>query len=303
MRLPYVDELIIKKITDETVRWTAVRTGELDYVQRPPINIVRDEIKNPTPGVVTLLPQPVGNEWIYFNCTKAPFNDKRVRQAVAYCLDKEEIVKAAFWGMGETINNQPFLNRSRFYIPVKDREVDRKKAKQLLAEAGYPNGFDVKFLQYQYPKHLDLATAIIGQLKEIGVNGTINLIDRAPYAKMMKNGEYTISARGDSERMDPDDYYYMRFHSSEIGSNNWSGYVNKDLDSLVEKGRRIVKWEDRVPVYREVIEILKEDVPTFCISKSIIAVAFKDYVKGHEAGMATWFGYHQGGMKMVWLDK
>ena len=95
----------------------------------------------------------------------------------------------------------------------------------------------------------------------------------------------------------------MRFHSSEIGSNNWSRYVNKEIDDLVEKGRITWKWEDRVPIYKKVIEIIMEDLPIFYIGKQINALAHRDYVKGHEYGMATWFGYHHGGLKKVWLDK
>ena len=103
--------------------------------------------------------------------------------------------------------------------------------------------------------------------------------------------------------MDPDDAFYNRLHSSEIGNNNWSRYNNKELDDLLEKGRATTKWEDRVPIYSKVVEIIKEDLPMLYFAKAINGVAHRDYVKGHEYGMATWFGYHHGGMKKVWLDK
>ena len=142
---------IVKKIVDETVRWTALRAGDLDYIQHSSGKSRPAGTEEADPGRSWwCCPTPWEMPMIYFNCSKPPFDNKKVRQAVAYAIDKKEIVKAAFWGLGEIVNNQPFLNRSRMYIPVKDREVDLAKAKQLLAEAGYPNGFKTEFLEYSY---------------------------------------------------------------------------------------------------------------------------------------------------------
>jgi peptide/nickel transport system substrate-binding protein len=302
-RLPYLHGIYVKKIVDETVRWSALRAGDLDYIQHPPAKLVLQELKKPTPGVVVVLPQPVGNALIYFNVSKPPFDNKKVRQAVAYAIDKKEIVNAAYWGLGEPVNNQPFLNRSRMNIPVKDREVDLAKAKQLLVEAGYPNGLKTEFLEYSYAMVTDPCQVIMGQLQKIGIEGSMQVIDRAPYYVKMRKGEYSVSVTSDTERLDPDDAYYMRLHSGEIGKNNWSSYSNKELNELLEKGRTTWKWEDRVPIYQKVVEIIKEDLPIFYFAKMVIPIAYRDYLKGHGAGAATWFGYYGGGMKKVWLDK
>ncbi len=71
----------------------------------------------------------------------------------------------------------------------------------------------------------------------------------------------------------------------------------------LEQGRTKWRWEERLPIYQKVIEIIKEDLPLLYLSKSIIPLAYRDYVKEFGAGMATWFGYHGGGFKKVWLDK
>ena len=173
--------------------------------------------------------------------------------------------------MGEVVNNQPFLNRSRMYIPVKDREMDLAKAKQLLTEAGYPQGFKTEFLEYSgYTSDIDGSQVAVGQLKQIGIEATIKVIDRAPYFESMRKGDYQISLRGDSERLDPDDAYYLYLHSGEIDKNNWSRYANKELDDLLEKGRTTWNWEDRAPIYQKVVEIIKEDLPILYLAKSVI---------------------------------
>jgi peptide/nickel transport system substrate-binding protein len=119
----------------------------------------------------------------------------------------------------------------------------------------------------------------------------------------MRDGDYFISVRGDTERLDPDDAYYMRFHTSEMGKDNWSMYSNKEMDALLEKGRATWKWEDRAPIYQKVVEIVKEDLPIIYLAKTKYPLVFRSYVKGVEGGASTWFGYYGGGMKKVWLDK
>jgi len=303
-RLPYLDSIFVKKIVDPVVRWTALRAGDLDYIPDPPRKACVEAMKNPVPGIVTVMTQPVGNTWMWFNVKKPPFDNKKVRQAIAHAIDKEELIRASLWGMGESVNNQPFLNRSRMYVPVQDREVNLPKAKQLLAEAGYPDGFSTEFFEPAgFVSDLDGCQSVIGQLKKIGINATMKVIDRVPWVKGMREGDYSICLRGDTERLDPDDAFYMYLHSQEIGTNNWSQYSNKELDGLLVKGRTAWKWEDRVPIYKKVVEIIKEELPILYLTKTVIPIVHRDYVKGHEFGASTWFGYHGGGMKRVWLDK
>ena len=302
-RLPYLDSIYIKKIVDESVRWTALRTGDLDYINLPPRNVVLEQTKKPTPGVVTVMPQPVAYTAIIFNTSKPPFDNKKVRQAIAHAIDKKELITAAYWGLGEPVNNQAFSSRSRMYVPVKDREVDLAKAKQLLAEAGYPNGFKTEFSTFSDATYVDGCNAAVGQLKKVGIEATIKVTDRAPFYEASRKGEYAIGFRGDSERLDPDDAYYLWLHSGEVDKNNWSRYRNREFDALLEKGRTTWKWEERMPIYQKVIEIVKEDLPLLYLAKSIIPLAYRDYVKGFEAGMATWFGYHGGGFVKTWFDK
>jgi peptide/nickel transport system substrate-binding protein len=302
-RLPYLDGVHVRKIVDDTVRLTALRAGDIDYCAAPPNSVLAKAIlEKPIPGVVMDY-IVVGNHMIWFNLTKPPFDNKKVRQAIAYAIDKKEMVKAIFWGLGETINDQPFLKESRFYIPVQDREVDLAKAKQLLAEAGYPNGFKTELFEFSMGVYLAGAEVVIGQLKKIGIEATMKVIDRAPYYSMMRKGDYNISFGDYDERFDWDDAFYMYFHSGEIGKNNYTGYRNKELDALLEKGRATWRTEERRPIYKQVIDILKEDLPALYISKSVTGNAFRDYLKGFRKGFGSRFSWYGGGAKYWWLDK
>ena len=303
MRLPYLDGIWIKGVAEDVVRWTGLRAGDFDYINIVPRKIAVEEQKKPTPGIVTMITQPVGVAWIYMNTSKPPFDNKKVRQAIGYCIDKEEILKGAYYSLGEVCNNQPFLNRSRLYAPVQDRKMDREKARQLLAEAGYPKGFKCEIPCSTESYSVDSANVFVGQLKTIGIEATVLAIEWVQLMVKLRNGDFTMSFQGDSERLDPDDAFYMRLHSSEIGKNNNSFYNNKEMDKLLEQGRTLWKWEDRRPVYQKVVELIKEDLPILYVGKAINPIGWRDYVKGHEGGMSTWFNYYHGGMKKVWLDK
>jgi len=302
-RLPYMSGVHVKKIVDETVRWTALRAGDLDWIINPPYNAAQLAMKNPEPGIVVARTRPAGTTFIYFNVSKSPFDNPKVRQSVAYAIDKEELIKAGLWGFGEPVNNQPFVDRSPMYIPVMDRKVDLARARQLLAEAGYANGFRTEFLQDLTTQYLTASEYVLGPLRKIGIEATIKVLDRAPWTLSMRKGEFSISVRGDSERLDPDDAFYIYLHSAEIGKNNYSRYVNKELDALLEKGRTSWQWQDRLPYYKKVIEIIREDLPILYLAKQTNPIAYRDYVKGYVGGVGGWFSYYGGGMKRTWIDK
>jgi len=302
-RLPYLDSIYLQKIVDDNVRLTGLRAGDLDIASGPPLNIAAKAILEKPISGIFMDYESVGNNWIFFNVTKPPFDNKKVRQAVAYALDKKEILKAVFWGLGDIVNNQPFLNLSRFYIPVQEREVNLDKARQLLAEAGYPNGFKTEFLGFSLNYDVAGAEVVSGQLKNIGIDATIKVIDRAPYYSMMRRGDYSISFRGADERYDWDDAYYMFFHSSEIGKNNFSRYNNKTLDDLLEKGRTTWKWEERIPIYKKVVEHLWEELPVLFLYKPAVGYALQEYVKGFRKGFSTRYAWYRGGAKYWWIDK
>ena len=301
--LPYVDAVSMKKIVDDTVRLAAVRAGDLDCTSGPPLNVLAKAIlEKPIPGIF-MDHLGIGNMYLHFNFSKAPFNDKRVRQAIAYAINKDEMLKAVFWGLGDVLNNQAAVKKSRFYIPVEDRKEDLAKARQLLTEAGYPNGFKTEFFQFSLNYYMSGAEVLIGQLQKIGIEAKLKVIDRAPYYSMMRKGEFDLAIGNIVEIFDWDDAYYNHFHSQQIGKNNWSRYQNKEMDALLEKGRRTMKWEDRVAIYKKVIEMTRDDLPGLFLLKPVQGLAMRENVKGYRPGFALRFAWHGGGTKYWWLDK
>lgn len=301
-RLPRADSVWLKKMPDESVRMAALRAGDVDFIETPPLNTIAAEKKKPTPGITIDYDLP-GNNVIWFNNEKPPFNNKNLRHAVAYAINKKELQDGAFWGLVPPLNNQPFPNDSRFYIPVQVREQNIAKAKQLLAEAGYPNGLKIELFQFQYTTHLAIAQVVLDQLRKVGIEGTIKIVDRAPYFKSMRGGEYNISCGSLSERLDWDDAYYPYFHSSEIGKNNWARYKNPEIDKLVTQGRTTWEMEERRPIYKKVVDILIEDLPVLYTIDSVVGYGFRNTLKGFVPGFATRTSFFGGGVKYWWIGK
>src|SRR5262249_18284921 len=94
---PYLDKVIFKAIADDTVRLTGLQTGELQWAMQVPLQKV-DELKTSATDIKATVGKPYLPDRITFNCGQPPFNDKRVRQAIAWCINRDEIVKVAFFG-------------------------------------------------------------------------------------------------------------------------------------------------------------------------------------------------------------
>jgi len=75
------------------------------------------------------------------------------------------------------------------------------------------------------------------------------------------------------------------------------------MDGLLERGRTLWKWEDRMPVYKKIVEIVKEDLPILYLAKPINPSAWRDYLSGYKAEASTWIVYYRGGLKYAWFDK
>jgi peptide/nickel transport system substrate-binding protein len=103
--------------------------------------------------------------------------------------------------------------------------------------------------------------------------------------------------------LDWDDAYYLYFHSSEIGQNNWTRYTSKELDKLLEQGRSTWKTEDRKPIYEKVIKILMEDLPMLVTVDSVVGYGFRNDLKGFVPGFGTRYAFFGGGVKYWWIEK
>ena len=249
-------------VPESTNRTIELESGNVDIALEIPttdLNRVRD-----TEGL-QLLEQPArATTLLGMNCSKAPLDDVRVRQAISHALDVPTLVKAI---KGDTVEvaYSEISSNMKYYKEITDSHVyDVEKAKELLKEAGYENGFEISILVDEKKENLDIATVAQQMLQAVGIKVKINTMEFATMCAeaYAGNSELFIVGWG-SGTMDPDTVLFNCFHSSNAvdGGNNWARFVNDKADELLEKSRVVFDDDERAAVYGEIQDLLAEECP------------------------------------------
>lgn len=292
--LPYVDGVVFKPIPDETVRVTNLLAGEVDWVDGIPPSRVTEMA---TSGEVIVGKVNAGDYWyIGVNTTRKPFDDVRVRQAIAYAIDRKEVTEAAMWDIA-TANQGPIPSNSFWYNDYQPYDQDLDKARQLLAEAGYPNGFDTEFMPTTaYEETVRAAQVLQAQLSQIGINAEIRTLEWTTWLQEEGEGNFDMYLCGWLNMYDPDQYFYSQHHSGEIY--NFTGYSNPKADELMEAGRVETDLAARKAIYDELQKIIIDDSPYIYLYNPAKVHAWQPYVRGYVV-----YGDGAIHLKSVWLQR
>ncbi len=249
-------------VPEGTNRTIELESGNVDIALEIPttdLNRIRD-----TEGL-TLLEQPArATTLLGMNCSKAPLDNVLVRQAISHALDVPTLVKAI---KGDTVEvaYSEISSNMKFYKEIPESHVyDVEQAKALLAEAGYPDGFEISILCDEKKENLDIATIAQQMLQAVGIKVKINTMEFATMCAeaYAGNSELFIVGWG-SGTMDPDTVLFNCFHSSNAveGGNNWARFVNEEADALLEQSRVVFDDAERGAVYAEIQDLLAEECP------------------------------------------
>jgi peptide/nickel transport system substrate-binding protein len=294
--LPYLDGAMLRVIVNETVGVTEMRTGTLDvYSQILPRNY--SAIKS-APDV-DMIPYPWYGQvnYLIFNFQKAPFNDLKMRQAAIYALDRESMAKAIgqgvglpayyYWGPGD-LGYDESVPRYNF---------DLNKSKQLVKDAGYPNGVDVPCDTFSLDMLQRTGEAIKQFWDQAGIRTTLGVEERTAFVSKLQVSNFQVanSYRG-SVDIDPDSYSYRL---TTDGTFNFSHFSSADMDKCMEEGRNTVEDAKRIAIYKRCQQIMYENLPYESIWTNPLVLLVSKKVKGWEPFMYT----SLAGLRNVWLDK
>ena len=221
---------------------------------------------------------------LYLNESVEPFNDIRVRQALCYAINKQDILHFVSDGKGTTIGSSMYPSFGKYFLPeLSDMyPQDIEKAKELLTQAGYPDGFTMEItVPSNYSQHMDTAQVLKEQLKQIGVTANINLVEWDTWlneAYINRNYESTVigvdastlSARALLERFVSD------------APNNFTNYQNEQYDETFAKARASIDDEEKTKYYKECETILAEDAANVYIQDLPELVALNKKYAGYE---------------------
>lgn len=262
---PKLDQVVFRSIPDNSARLNALLSGEIDLA---------DGI-TPSDGATVegddklqLFERPSMNVgYLGLTTTREPFDDPKVRQAMNHAIDKQAIVDAFFEGRGEIAKNPMPPVISGYNDSIEDYDYNPEKAKELLAEAGLPDGFEMELYAMPVPRPYmpdgqKVAEAIQKNLADVGVTAKIVSFEWATYLEKAANGEadaFLLGWTGDNG--DADNFLYVLLDQDNIGSNNYTYYKNQELHDILIEAQTEVDEDKRNDLYGKAQEIIHEDAP------------------------------------------
>ena len=301
--LPHLDALTLKPVPDGTVRLTALKTGDAGFVQLIPLESLAELQAAPSKDyVVRNVKGGGGFSAIILNSKKPPFNDVRVRRAVAMAVDKKEVALGVWRGFSQPINEW-MPPGTPFFFNHPDRKVDVEAAKKLLAEAGIAKGTKLTHTVGQTANLLPAAQVFQAQLTRIGIDLQLEVLDWPAYIKRQRALDFTSTNTNFFPKVDPDDAYYRYFHSKGGANELSGGYANPAADKLLEDGETTVDAGKRAEDYRRLVQLLDDEVPVVTTGLGDAAVGWRTPVKGFEPHIIGLLAYPGGGLPNVWLER
>jgi len=263
---PRVQNLIFQVVPEGSTRVLQVEQGQAQIDADVTTQDYQSALHNSKVKIYTQPGETINGVGMTVNVK--PFNNKLVRQALNYAVNRSALATGLFKGLAQPMNSflpPPIWSWSK---SIKGYPYNVAKAKKLLKEAGYPHGFSTTLLAYTNPRGYDpnpegLALAVQQELKAIGVKVTIKNIDFTSYLNTIRSpknkGMYLDGWSGDNG--DPDDFLYEMFASAMIPVGNTNHLRDAKLDSLLNQARHAQKQSTRVRLYHRAQVVLNDDAP------------------------------------------
>ena len=278
----YLDKVTFKVAGDSNAIVTGLKGGSIDMYPRinstESAQLAGDQELAIYEGGMNLI------QALYLNNKEKPFDDVKVRQAMCYAVNRQEVLDMMANGKGTIIGSSMFPAFEKYYMPeLADRyPQDIEKAKQLLKEAGYPDGFEMTMtVPNNYQQHIDTAQVLAEQLKQVGIDAKIQLVEWDSWL-----GETYAERKFQSTVVGIDAAYLSgralleRFTSQ--ADTNFINYSNPEYDRLYEQVRKSTDEQEQIKLYQEMETLLSEDAANVYIqdmaSEVVLRKDFGGYV-------------------------
>ncbi|MGD8485633.1 MAG: ABC transporter substrate-binding protein [Chloroflexota bacterium] len=272
---PSLDGVTYRFIPDPTVALTNIQAGEAHWTDNLPEQQV-NSLKDSTDIVVDAVPS---NDYWYFapNQAREPFNDARVRQALAYGIDRGAIVQAATFG-NAAVNQTAIPATSGWYFEYAPYTRDLDMARSLLEEAGVDQlAMDLMVVASEN-QAVTSAQVIAANLAEIGVTVNISQLDVSTWLADQADGNFDAFLWSWIGNLDPSDFYYAQHHSS--GGFNAQGYSNPDVDALLDEAAAETDRDARKALYDQAAQLIVDDASYIYMYNPEIVMAYSPDVEG-----------------------
>jgi len=255
-----MDEIMIKTIVDDNARILALQAGEVDAINYPPFNRVADLKADPNLQILTF--PSTFTTYITLNNREAPLNDVRVRQALSYAIDRQALIDSVNFGVGTPAKGFRAPGTLYYNDQLVGWPLDVEKAKSLLAEAGYPNGFNLTMeIVTGREMHQQIATLVKDMWAKIGVNLTIVPLESGLYNDHYYNNQFQVHINGWTDDIpDPSEgvSYAMVYKTSQCFHTGWH---SDEVDKMAADALKLPNGPEREAIYKQLQQIFNDNVP------------------------------------------
>jgi peptide/nickel transport system substrate-binding protein len=299
-KLPYLDKVMFKFIIEPSTLVAALQTGEVDGVNGVAPQFVPALKGNAKLDVYTV----VGGNWrcVHFNLAREPFSDLNLRRAVAFAIDRDEIVKKVEFGEAVVAHGPISPPMTGFWDPAfssgkNGQYFDLAQAQALVKKSKHPNGVEVTLLSPNSGTSPRVCEALQAQLAKIGVKLKLEVQDIPTFRRRWLQDKQwdMVQVQWDAD-LDPDETIYPELHSKEAwNAGKWN---NPEFDRLVESARAEADQKKRKRFYEDAVKLIVQDAPVAVIFHANEQKAFQKYVRGFQVIPANLMNMHA-----VWLDR
>ncbi|HDR1426840.1 TPA: ABC transporter substrate-binding protein [Pasteurella multocida] len=281
-----IDRLVFSITPDASVRYAKLQKGECHAAPYPnPADIA----KLKADSNITLLTKPGLNVgYLNFNVQKAPFDNVKVRQALNYAVNKDAIIESVYQGAGQVAKNPIPPTMWSYNDEVKDYAYDPEKAKALLKEAGFENGFETDLwampVSRPYnPNARRMAELVQADWEKVGVKAKIVSYEWGKYLKRMRAGDHQTGMMGwTGDNGDPDNFLNTLLSCAAVESgSNYANFCHKEFNDLVTKAAQVTDPAERTALYQQAQLVFKEQAPWITIAHSTTYFPVRKEVKGY----------------------
>ena len=268
---PETENLIMKVIPETSQRTIALETGEVDLAYDLAVNDI-PKVNSDDKLTVYEIPSPTC-WYVSMNMNKKPFDNPKVREAMSMAIDRQTIIDTINAGSGQTAD--AIIAPAVFgYYSTGVKEYNPTKAKELLAEAGYPNGFSTTLWVNDNQSRIEMCQAMQAMLLEVGVQCNLEVLEFGSFISRTTAGDHDLAYFGWTTSSGDADYsYYSLEHSTQQGAaGNRSFLADPDVDKLIEEARSNTNEEERKELYKELaikLDEINNNIPVYYSSINV----------------------------------
>ncbi len=295
---PYLDEIYMQGVKDNTVRVAMLRTNETDIIYNAEVRAIDSPLIKRDPNLKVADLHGSSTAILHFNASKAPFDNKALRQAVSYGINRQQFVDVVLGGAGDPRSTLIAAGWASS-LDLKPVSYDAQIAKQKLAEAGYSSGVTISMGCPPSGVYADQCEFTQAMLKPIGINVDIKVIDATGYFLMTDQGYFRNPGFGTSRwahRVDPHQLNQALFHKD--GFKVIGTYSNTQLNNLIDQAATIYDIAKAKPMYDQIQTIAAQEALAPTLGWINAFQPMRKNVQGYIA-YPTVFEH----LEFLWLDK